>query len=102
MSKKTSIHDKKVRVTASRYKREGWKVRADLPGYKRPNSIGKYKRVPDVVARKGKRTRIFEIETPKSLKTDRAQRGTFKKHAANKPNTKFKTLVARKPRKRKR
>ena len=98
----TKKHDKKVRATASRYKREGWSVRADVSGYKRPDPIGKYKRIPDVVVKKGRQIRIFEIETSKSLKTDRAQRSTFKKHAANKPNTKFKTLVARKPRKRKR
>lgn len=95
-------HNKKVRTTANRYKKNGWRVRADIPGYKRPDPIGKYNRIPDVVAKKGRQTRIFEIETPKSLKTDRAQRSTFKKHAANKPNTTFKTLVARKHRKRKR
>ncbi len=92
------IHDKKVRATASRYKREGWSVRADIPGYKRPGPIGKYNRIPDIVVKKGKKIRIFEIETPKSLKTDRAQRSTFSKHASNKKNTIFKVLVAKKPR----
>lgn len=100
--KRKTLHDKKVRATANRYKREGWRVRADIPDYKRPKSIGKYNRVPDVVAKKGKKTRIFEIETPRSLKTDRAQRSTFKKHATMKSNTTFKVLVTRKPRKRKR
>ncbi len=100
--KKTSIHDKKVQATTSRYKRDGWSVRADIPNYKRPKPIGKYNRIPDVVARKGKKTRVFEIETPRSMKTDRAQRSTFKKHAAKKLNTKFKVIVAKKPRKRKR
>ena len=101
MSKRTTIHDKKIRSTTSRYKRDGWSVRADIPGYKSPDPIGKYNRVPDIVVKKGKKTRIIEIETPKSLKTDCAQRGTFKKHAANKQNTTFKVLVARKPKKRK-
>ena len=95
-------HDKKVRSTANRYKKSGWQVRADISGYKRPNSIGKYKRIPDVVAKKGKKVRIFEVETPKSMKTDRAQRSTFMKHAANKTNTSFKVLVAKKSRKKKR
>ena len=95
-------HDKKIRATANRYKKNGWRVRADISGFNRPDSIGKYKRVPDVVARKGRQTRIFEIETPKSLKTDRAQRSAFSKHAANKSNTTFKVLVAKKTRKKKR
>jgi len=101
IDKGTTLHDKKVRETANRYKREGWSVQADIAGYKSPDSIGKYNRVPDVVAKKGKKIRIFEIETPKSMKIDTSQRRTFSKHAAMNENTTFKTLVAKKPRKRK-
>ena len=100
--KTTTIHDKKVRATANRYKNNGWRVKADISGFKRPEGIGKYNRIPDVVVKKGKKTRIFEIETPKSMKTDRAQRSSFQKHAANKSSTSFKVLVAKKTRKKKR
>jgi len=100
--KKINYHNLKVRSTANRYKNNGWKVHADAPGFKRPNPIGKYNRIPDVVAKKGKQVRIFEVETPKSMKTDIQQRRAFSKHASAKLNTTFKVLIAKKPGKRNR
>lgn len=92
--KNQSTHDRKVRETANRYKREGWKVTADVPGYKSPKIINR--KQPDIVVKKGRKTKIFEIETHKSMKTDKPQRAVFRKFARKKPNTTFKTLIAKK------
>lgn len=94
--KKTSQHDKKVLEITRAHKRDGWNVRADLPGYKKPNPIGRSKRIPDIQATKRGTTRIYEVETKKSSKTDINQRKTFQRYAAKKPKTTFKTINTKK------
>lgn len=84
-----SAHDQRVEQIASRLKREDWKVKADIPGQTKPHPIGKYQRVPDIEASKSGRRKIIEVETPDSLKKDKAQQSTFRKHAAQKSNTTF-------------
>ena len=92
--KKTSQHDKKVLEIARAHKRDGWYVSADLPGYKKPNPIGRFKRIPDLQATKRGNTRIYEVETQRSSKSDINQRRTFQRYAAKKPRTTFKTVKA--------
>ena len=82
-------------MTAQQHERQGWDVKADLPGHKRPAPIGKDKRVPDVEALKRGRRRIVEIETPEKVKADKGQHATFRRHAAHKENTKFRIEVAK-------
>ncbi len=82
-------HDQRVKQIASKLKRENWKVKADIPGQAKPRPIGKDNRVPDVEASKGGRRKIIEVETPDSLKKDKAQQSTFRRHAAQKKNTTF-------------
>lgn len=84
-----SIHDSRVRQISRKLTKENWKVKADLPGYDRPNAIGKKKRIPDIEATKRGHRRLIEVETPESLEKDREQQSTFKRHAAQKPNTSF-------------
>ena len=84
-----SAHDQKVKQIANRLKRENWKVKANVPGQAKPHPIGKDQRVPDIEASKGGRRRIIEVETPDSLKKDKAQQSTFRRHAAQKSNTTF-------------
>ena len=43
-------HDSKVKQTANKLKREGWKVEADIPGYEQPDPIGQGNFIPDVQA----------------------------------------------------
>lgn len=88
-------HDKKVRKIAQQYKNQEFKVKADLPGFERPECIGKYRRRPDVEAVKGRKREIVEVETPETLKTDKDQHATFERHAAHKRNTKFRIEVAK-------
>ena len=82
-------HDKKVKQIANQYKERKFKVKADLPGFEQPTPIGKYKRIPDIEAVKGRKREIIEVETPKTLKSDKDQQATFRKHASQKSNTKF-------------
>ncbi len=84
-----SKHDQMVKQIASRLKRENWKVNADIPGQAKPRPIGKDQRVPDIEASKGGRRKIIEVETHDSLKKDKAQQSTFRRHAAQKSNTTF-------------
>ncbi len=88
-------HDKKVKAVAQQYKKQGFEVKADLPGFDRPAPIGKYGRIPDIEAVKGRRREIVEVETPETLKSDKDQQATFRKHAAQKSNTKFRIEVTK-------
>ena len=89
-------HDAKVAETAKRLSRQGYSVKADLPGseYQRPKAING--RVPDIVARKGGKTVIREVETPSTVRSDKSQQEVFRKHAEKKSNTEFRVLVAKK------
>ena len=97
--KEKDTHDRKVKEIARDLKKQGYSVKADVGRYTRPSSIGKYKRRPDIeaVAKSGQR-RIIEVETPKSLRTDREQIKTFIRHATHKKRTSF-DIVVTKPRK---
>ena len=88
-----NTHDQRVKQIANRLKGENWKVKIDIPGQAKPRPIGKNQRVPDIEASKGGRRKIIEVETPDSLKKDKAQQSTFRRHAAQKTNTTFKIEV---------
>jgi len=88
-SSRKSAHDRKVRQIEKRLTSEGWNVKADLPGYKKPTPIGKDKRVPDIEATKRGHRKIVEVETPDTVGKDRGQQATFRRHAGQKPNTTF-------------
>lgn len=82
-----SKHNRAVKKEAKRYERAGWKVQADLHGYPKPPEIGG--RRPDIKATKPGTTHIIEIETPSSMKSDKDQHSTFRRHVGQKPRTKF-------------
>lgn len=90
---KQSKHDRKVRDTALRKRREGFNVRADIPGFRTPHIYGGCR--PDIVATKGSRRIIYEIETMNSMRTDIEQRRCLSRVAKRRKNTKFTTLLAR-------
>lgn len=95
MTKRTprqqSKHDARIRRVAGGYKSQGWKVKADVNGYSAPRTI--YKRQPDVIATKGKKMRIIEVETKDSMEKDIAQRNAFKRFASLNKKRKFRTSV---------
>ena len=77
-----SRHNQKVKRVAAGYKSHGYRVLADIKGYKRPLNIGG--RRADVVAVKGRKKVLVEVETRKSLLSDFRQRQDFRRIAKRK------------------
>lgn len=90
--KRQSRHDQVVKRETQKLERDGWKVKADIPGFDQPTPIGQKRRIPDIEAAKSGRVRLIEVETPESLDTDREQQSTFRRSAAQRPNTTFKVV----------
>ena len=90
-------HDNKVGEVARRLSRQGYQVQADLPGHRRPRSIGG--RIPDILATKSGRTLIREVETPRTVVQDRAQHSVFRSYASQSSDTEFRVLLAKKKKK---
>ncbi len=88
-----SKHDAKVRSIARDLTDKGFDVRADLKGYKKPDTISGYR--PDVVATKGKQKRIIEVETPDSVNSARdvKQQKAFRNAANQSANTTFRRTI---------
>jgi len=84
-----SKHDVKVKEKANSLKRQGWKVKADVKGYDRPDTIGKYKRITDIQAEKAGARKIIEVETKDTMKRDKKQHETFRRSAAHRKRTSF-------------
>ncbi len=87
------VHDKKVAEIAKNLKSKGYKVQAALPGHKKPQRISKY--IPDVIAKKGNKVLLREIETPATMSKDRDQHKTFE-NWAEKHGADFRILTAKK------
>jgi hypothetical protein len=89
-----SVHDKKVKNEARKLSKNGFSVYADIPGYKRPKTIGGYR--PDIIAKKGVARKIVEVETQDSKNSPRdlKQKTAFRKAANNSKYTKFRRSIA--------
>jgi hypothetical protein len=87
-----SKHDREVLKIARELKKEDYKVQADIKGYPKPSKRGLYR--PDVIATKGKKEIIVEVETVDSANSPRdlAQQKAFKR-AAEKSGAKFKRKI---------
>ncbi len=92
IKKRQEIHDQKVQEVARLLRRQGYFVRADLPGHPRPPKFAGIR--PDIYAHKKGKKLIYEIETPESLRTDTPQQKKLAKAAA-KTGAEFRILVAR-------
>lgn len=95
----TDTHDRKVRQKSKELKNQGWKVTADLNRFEQPDPIGQGNYIPDIVATKGKRTKIIEVDTPNSI--NKQQLEAFRKSAVHRKNADFEHIIT-KPRKTKR
>ena len=91
-------HDQAVKKRADQLKRQGFNVRADIPHFPQPGTIGGVR--PDIDARKGRRRVIVEVETPESADDRRAQRQAreFQRAANRSRSTTFEQITTR-PRK---
>ena len=88
-----SRHDAEVARIAEYYKKQGYKVKADVKGYAQPDTIGGYR--PDVVAKQGSTRRIVEVETKQSAEgaRDRKQQAAFRRSASRSKATTFRRKV---------
>ncbi|MDP2736475.1 MAG: hypothetical protein Q8O59_01665 [bacterium] len=85
-------HDKKVLQRLNLYKEKHFSVKADLPGRAKPPKIGG--RIPDIIAKKGKKLIVEEIETPSTKTTDKIQHDKLKE-GTKKLGGKFKVIIAK-------
>lgn len=86
-------HDRGVKASAEYYRRQGYKVDADIEGYRQPESFNG--RRPDVVARKGQDRVLLEVETKSSLESDRAQQDAFRRYANSHKRTRFRRKLVK-------
>lgn len=84
-----SKYDVKVKEKANSLKMQGWKVKADVGGYDRPDPIGKYKRIQDIQAEKAGARKIIEVEIEDTMQRDKKQQGVILKSAAHRKRTSF-------------
>ncbi len=95
MKKRTKIgqkqHDEAVLRSVKWYEGQGYKVKADLPGYDKPKKIKGY--VPDWIAKKGKEEIIGEVETKETNEKDKGQQVAFKEYAERKKMREFKKKI---------
>ena len=85
-------HDRKVQQRLDFYKDKNFRVKADLPGRAKPPKIGG--RIPDIVAKKGKKLIVEEVETPSTKNTDKEQQKRLK-GGTKKLGGQFKVIVAK-------
>jgi len=97
MAKRTkarqSAHNEAVMTVAQQLTKQGWKVCADRPGYCKPKPIGKRRRIPDVEATKRGATRLIEVETKGTVRSDKEQHSSFRRSTAHRKRTTFDILV---------
>ena len=96
MGQRQGTHDRKVRQIANQLKKQGYNVKADIPGYENPPDIGKSEHTPDIFATKGSKTKIIEVDTPGT--ENKEQLSAFKRSAAQRDNADFEHVIT-KPRK---
>ncbi len=82
LSRKGETHDRKVREIARKLKSQGYRVKADLHTYDKPDPVGKGKYIPDIIAKRGDSEIIVEVDTPRTKSSK--QISAFKRSAAQK------------------
>ena len=85
--KNQTCHNASVAKRAAGFKGSGYKVKADIAGYSKPKTYNGSR--PDIVATKGKKTVIVEVETKDSRFKDLQQQRNLRKYANSHKNTQF-------------
>jgi len=86
-----NTHDRKVREIAKELQNKKWNVRADISGFGSPKPIGKQGHTPDILATRGRKTKIIEVDTPDTV--DVNQLTTFRRSASHSPDTDFEHVI---------
>ena len=91
MTKRTKTgqkkHDTVVLKSAQWYQTHGFNVKADLPNFEKPKTIQGF--IPDIIAKKGTKEIVKEIETKDSNKKDLKQQQAFKNYTNKGKGRKF-------------
>ena len=85
--KSQTCHNNSILRRAIGLESYGWKVKADIPGFKRPPVMNHAR--PDIIAMKGRHTRIIEVETQDTRFRDRPQHRKLREYARNHRRTEF-------------
>ena len=95
MTKRTKTgqkkHDESVLRSAEWYKKHGFITKADLPGWNKPEKIGGF--IPDLIAKKGKKEIILEVETKNTDESDTDQQKAFKKYSKREEERTFRKKI---------
>lgn len=89
------VHDQKVAELARGLRQRGYQVQSDLPGHPKPPTLNN--QVPDIVARKGSKVLVREVETKSTLQTDKRQQQALQRWA-DQHGAEFRVILAKKKR----
>ena len=82
-----TCHNGSVFKRAIGLESNGWSVKADISGFKRPPILNGAR--PDIIAKKGKKIRIIEVETPDTRFRDRPQHRKLREYTRNHKRMEF-------------
>jgi len=95
MNKRTKTgqkkHDESVLRSADWYKKHGFTIKADLPGWDKPKKIGGF--IPDLIVKKGKKEIVLEVETKDTNTSDADQQKAFKKYSEKEEGRTFRKKI---------
>ena len=88
-----SKHNTTVKKLAEQYQGKGYKVKADIKGWGKPDTIRGVR--PDIVAEKGGHKTVVEVETKDSVdsKRDQQQQKSFKDWSKDSDRKHYKRVV---------
>jgi len=91
--KRQSAHNTTVKRQAKQYEQKGYKVKADIEGWGKPDTIRGVR--PDIIAEKGGHKTAVEVETKDSVdsKRDLQQQKAFKNWSKVSATKHYKRIV---------
>ena len=94
--KSQSIHNTTVKKLAKQYQQRGYKVKADIEGWGKPDTIRGVR--PDIIAEKSGHKTVVEVETKESVdsKRDLQQQKAFKNWSSDSDMKHYKRVVTEK------
>ena len=91
-----SKHNTTVKKLAKQYKQKGYKVKADIEGWGKPDTLRGVR--PDIIAEKSGHKTVVEVETKDSVdsKRDLQQQKAFKNWSSDSDRKHYKRVVTEK------
>ena len=93
--KSQSKHNTTVKQLAKQYQQKGYNVKADIGGYRKPDTITGVR--PDIIAEKSGHKTVVEVETKDSVdsKRDVQQQQAFKNWSRESEKKHYKRVVTK-------